>query len=340
MQQVIKGERCLQQLPQLLKQLATRHVLFVTGHHLLQEEAFQNIQQAIDLPKQTVHPPAGVLQVNAIPLYDELDTVVAIGGGKVMDFAKGILYRHGKQATLIAAPTTAGSGSEATPIAVFYKEKEKVSLDAPNLLPSIAFLDPSLLSNLPPLQKAISGADALAQCIESVWNVHSTNISEAYALEGIQLLYQNLPRFVRDTTADVAEKTMWAAFLSGKAIALTRTTGPHALAYYLTANHDIAHGQAVSLTLPVFFLYNNNSLAQGQLQKLYSVLQVRNAEEAFSRCREFFSSVGLETTLTELGLANLDLDAWLQSVNQQRFANNPEPFDANRLKDLFRRYLL
>ncbi|HEV7331266.1 MAG TPA: iron-containing alcohol dehydrogenase [Flavisolibacter sp.] len=339
MQQVIKGTGCLQMLPKILQQRAAGSLLFVTGHHLLQEDEFQDLLQTIDLPYQLVQPPAGVLQVDAIPAYSELDTVVAIGGGKVMDFAKGILYRHQARATLIAAPTTAGSGSEATPIAVFYQGMEKVSLDAANLLPAIAFLDAALLTNLPPLQKAISGADALAQCIESVWNVHSTNFSETFALEGMTLLWEHLPAFVETAAGAAAEKTMWAAYLSGKAIAHTRTTGPHALAYYLTANYDVPHGQAVALTLPVFFLYNEGDASQDQLQKIYSVLQVQNAEEAFFCCRQFFKSLGLATTLTELGLENLDIDLWLQSVNQQRFSNNPVPFDAFRLKELFRRYL-
>ncbi|RYZ51549.1 MAG: iron-containing alcohol dehydrogenase, partial [Chitinophagaceae bacterium] len=188
MQQVIQGEGCLRHLPQLLQQMNTRTVLLVTGQHLLQEKAFQKLQQGLPVPFLLVHPPAGVLQVEAIPSYETLDTVVAIGGGKVMDFAKGILYHHGKNAKLIVAPTTAGSGSEATPIAVFYKGKEKVSLDAPNLLPHTALLDPALLTNLPSLQKAISGADALAQCIESVWNKHSTPGSEIFALDGINLV--------------------------------------------------------------------------------------------------------------------------------------------------------
>ncbi|MBB1284975.1 iron-containing alcohol dehydrogenase [Flavisolibacter sp. BT320] len=339
MQQVIKGEGCLQQLPLQLTHRRVSYVLFVTGQHLVSEASFQNLLQTIGVPYKIVHPPEGVLQVNAIPTFDSLDTVVAIGGGKVMDFAKGILYRHPNPAVLVAAPTTAGSGSEATPIAVFYQGKEKVSLDAPNLLPQLAFLDPLLLENLPRLQRAISGADALSQCIESLWNVHSTTESEIFALEGIDLLWQHLPGFVSGKS-EVAENVLWAAYLSGKAIALTRTTGPHALAYFLTANYDIPHGQAVALTMPLFFLYNESSATRPQLEKICSRLQVQNAEDAFTHCRELFTSIGLAITLPELRLQDLDLDRWLQSVNQQRFSNNPVPYDAERLKALFRRYLL
>lgn len=340
MQKVIRGAGCLQTLPDHLHHQGASNVLFVSGRHLLKEDYFQNLLQTIRIPYQMVHPPEGILQADAIPAFNSLDTVVAIGGGKVMDFAKGILYQHQVPAVLVAAPTTAGSGSEATPIAVFYKGKEKVSLDAPNLLPQFAFLDPLLLDNLPSIQRAVSGADALSQCIESVWNVHSIAASEIFALEGIQLLWKHLPLFVAGAEGSAAEKTMWAAYLSGKAIAMTRTTGPHALAYFLTANYDVPHGQAVALTMPLFFLYNEGETTRRQLEKIYPVLSVQNADEAFTRCRQFFSSLGLAVTLPELGLQNLELDRWLASVNQQRFANNPAPFDAARLNTLFRRYLL
>lgn len=240
----------------------------------------------------------------------------------------------------MAAPTTAGSGSEATPIAVFYQGKEKLSLDAPHLLPSVALLDPLLLNSLPPGQRAISGADALAQCIESVWNVHSSPASETIALEGMVLLWRRLYSFVHVASQEVAGGILWAAHLGGKAIAITRTTGPHALSYFLTAHYGIPHGQAVALTVPLFFLFNDGEKTRQQLQKIYAVLQVVDAEEACAACRKLFGQIGLATTLTELGLQNIDLDQWLQSVNRQRFANNPVPFDPARLKDLFRRYLL
>lgn len=336
MQQVLKGNGSLLQLTGLLQQQGIKDVLFVTGKHLLQDSHFKQLREKLPQTSRLVHPPEGVLQVEAIPACGTPDAVVAIGGGKVMDFAKGILYRHSLSAYFAAAPTTAGSGSEATPIAVFYNGKEKVSLDAPSLLPQVAILDAALLQQLPAYQKAVSGADALAQCIESVWNRHSTPLSEDYALTGLALLWQHLLLFVQ--TNEAASEMLWAAHLGGKAIALTRTTGPHALSYYLTAHHHVPHGQAVALTLPLFFLYNETGNNKGQLQKIFSVLQVQTAEEAFALCRQKLKEAGLATTLNELGLQQIDLDEWLCSVNQQRFANNPAPFDHKKLKALFQRY--
>lgn len=339
MQEVIRGKESLLQVLPVLNQKKVVEVLLVIGRHLLQNPLFTRFCGQLAMSYRLLHPPEGVLQTENIPQFDKLDIIIAIGGGKVMDFAKGILYRHAAPVFFIAVPTTAGSGSEATPIAVFYTGKEKVSLDAPSLLPSVAVLDTALLQQLPAPQRAISGADAVAQCIESVWNVHSHEASEKFALTGLELLWQNLPAFVNNSDEAAADKMLWGAHLAGRAITLTRTTGPHALSYFLTAHFHVPHGQAVALTLPLFFLYNAAAHTMTQMEKIYAVLEVRNEEEAFTVCRLLWQEIGLATTLQELELQHICLDEWLQSVNQQRFANNPVPFDAGRLKALFQRYL-
>jgi len=339
MQQVIKGANSLSLLPGLIARQDANRILFVTGHHVLGEKVFRELTASITLPYDVVHPEEGVLQISRIPGYETLDTIVAIGGGKVLDFAKGIIFQHKKPVRFIAVPTTAGSGSETTPIAVFYEGKRKVSLDAPHLLPEVAILDRELVRNLPPYQKAVSGADALAQCIESVWNIYSTGNSEDYALVGLELLWNNLLPFTKGNNGSITEKVMWGSHLGGKAVTLTRTTAPHALSYYLTANYGVPHGQAVALTLPLFFLYNQTGTAEKKLRKIFELLKVHEAEAAFESSRNLFRQLGLATSLKELGLKHIDLHQWLASVDQQRFGNNPEPFDADRLYHIFQRYL-
>ena len=125
-------------------------------------------------------------------------------------------------------------------------------------LPDIAILDPQLSSTLPPRQTAISGIDALSQAIESFWSVHATDNSRLLAKEAIVTLIEYLPQGVHAPTLQIREKLLWASHLSGQAINMTRTTGPHALSYFLSAHYKILHGQAVALFLPVFFLYNSS----------------------------------------------------------------------------------
>ncbi len=230
---------------------------------------------------------------------------------------------------LAAVPTTAGSGSEATCFAVVYNGKKKLSLQHDRLLPSNVLLDASLTSSLSNYQTAISGIDAFAQAIESFWNVNATEESKTYAAESIQILKEYLPKSLNNPGIQIREKLLWAAHLAGKAINITRTTGPHALSYYLTANFNVPHGQAVALFLPVFFLYNEEN------EELNKLLSVSNKENAFYYIRNLIKGIGLVTTFSEL---NIKIDEiWedlVNEVNEERFKNNPAPFDKYRLKEI------
>ena len=125
-----------------------------------------------------------------------------------------------------------------------------------------------------------------------------------------------------------------AAHQAGKAINITRTTGPHALSYYLTAIHQVPHGQAVSLFLPLFFVYNQPQ------QELCSLLKVTNEMEAKGYIQLAMKNAGLAITLEELGISREKvIKDLLESVNTERFANNPRPFDKGALKELITKYL-
>ena len=337
-QEVIIG-RVASAIPSLVKQRQPEKILLVTGHHLDIDASFPDLLNALNFPLQIVHPPDGLLQVNNLPKFEDVQIVIAIGGGKVIDFAKGIVHQSATKPHFIVAPTTAGSGSEATPFAVLYNGTEKVSLEHPDFLPQSVVLDALQVNQLPAKQKAISGADAFAQCIEALWNRNANADSDALALKGLQGLHGLLPRFVQSIEEALALQVLKAANLSGQAISITRTTGAHALSYYLTAHHYVPHGQAVALFLPLFFIYNDKPQAEEKLQKIYDALDVSDAREAAETCRYFFSSIGLATNFAEAGLNGVSISELLRSVNQQRFANNPVAFEGAELETLIRRYL-
>lgn len=124
-----------------------------------------------------------------------------------------------------------------------------------------------------------------------------------------------------------------AAYRAGKAINITRTTGPHALSYYLTAWYGIPHGQAVAIFLPLFFIYNN----------IYNELNELLGQDTPAASMEYIQSemrnAGLVTTLAELQIDKSSvMDALLDEVNEERFANNPVSFDRNRLRQLIEKY--
>ena len=336
MQEVNKGINCIESLAELAN--GRGKVLVVTGKHALQEEWFKSFTQSINNEHYIVHPPDGLLELSEIPLIDKPDIMIAIGGGKAIDFAKAILDKTPQEESVlfIAVPTTAGSGSEATPFAVVYTGKDKKTLESPSLLPAVVFLDGALIKNLPSQQKAFSGADAFSQCIESLWNVHRTEVSEQFALRGLDVLLRLLPEFIASDDEELSQQVLEAAHFSGQAIAITRTTGAHALSYYLTSHHNVPHGQAVALFLPLFFFYNEAEITPS----IYKALNVTNAQEAFFTTTAFFRRLGMATNFAELGLTDIDVTALLRSVNHQRFSNNPVPFDEIVLRSIIYQYLL
>ena len=157
---------------------------------------------------------------------------------------------------MIAIPTTAGTGSEATHFAVVYVDGEKYSLAHPYLVPAYAVIDPLLTYSLPAGVTAASGLDAFCQAIESIWAVGATDVSHTFATEAARLAVQHLRAAVQNPTDTARAGMCRAAHLSGKAINISKTTAPHALSYVLTAEYGLAHGVAVALTLAPMLQYN------------------------------------------------------------------------------------
>ena len=201
------------------------------------------------------------------------DVIIALGGGSVLDFAKllkafwnssnpvlanlsGDEPLEPSDVKLIAVPSTAGSGSEATPFAVVYRGKEKFSIIHEALRPDLAIVIPSLLESLPQHVAASSGMDALCQAIESYWSIYSTDESRVFAREAMTLAWSALEPAVLEKEASSLENLARASYLAGKAISITKTTAPHAVSYVLTSFYGVSHGHAVGLLVAEFLNYN------------------------------------------------------------------------------------
>jgi len=356
-QEIITGIGSIQKIENLLQKHGNREPFVIAGEHLQKEEK-SLLPFAHKLWRKNA---ANVSQEEIEECFiaykaSGAQAVVAIGGGSVIDLAKAVLNETiNKELPLpyfICAPTTAGSGSEATRFAVIYRNKVKASLDAAALLPQTVILDPQLTYTLSSYQTAVSGIDALSQAVESYWNIHATPESQAFATDAIRLLPGYLPSAVTKPTPANREKMLWAAHLAGKAINITRTTGPHALSYYLTAYHDVPHGQAVAFFLPVFFLYNssvneeNTAHAGGTgrvtttMSALCRLLNVKDTVEAAGYIQQLMKNTGLAVQLKELGIdKHAVIDPLLDSISAQRFNNNPVALDKEVLKKLCIEYL-
>lgn len=281
------------------------------------------------------------------------DLVVAVGGGSVLDMAKalrvlvdqdagaGALSRPPEELRpprrpLVAVPTTAGSGSEATRFAVVYVEGIKHSLDHECVRPEHALVDARLSASMPPRLTAQTGLDALGQAVESYWAVRAGETSRVHAARAIELLLPNLRAAVHAPVPAAREAVALGAHFAGRAIDLSRTTGPHALSYPLTIRHGVPHGHAVALSLGAFLRRNASAPAAAWrlpagapspaeiLERLTALLGGATPFEAAAGLDRLVEELGLERVPP--ALAELDEDALVHivdEVNPERLANHP-----------------
>jgi len=295
--------------------------------------------------------------INGTRMFKESSSAVilAVGGGSSMDIAKLIkafstssldqdnLLANTAQFTdpnipLIAIPTTAGTGSEATHFAVVYKNKVKHSVAHPWLLPDYVVLDPTLSSSMTPHLTACSGMDALSQAIEAHWNINSTEESRRYSMDAIAGAWETLSTSVHHPTAESREAMMRASFLAGKAINITKTTAPHALSYILSANFGISHGHAVSFFLPAFLKFNATISDSDCLdprgpcfvkERLIEIAQGLGEKDAFAASNAlttYIENLGLSSRLGPAGLDETVVPLVVEGVNIERLKNNPRLF--------------
>ena len=219
---------------------------------------------------------------------------------------------------IIAVPTTAGSGSEATHFAVVYIGTDKYSLAAEFLLPTAVILDGSLTISGSKYQKTCNVLDAMAQAIESAWATRSTKESLEYSLESIELGWSTLKDFIKQSCKpEVAQKMITASNLAGKAINISKTTAPHAWSYGFTSFFDIPHGHAIWLTLPAIFEAHlrakkssvNDPRGKKHLSSIMNLLteklNLRKDQDTELQLNDFLSDIGVESKMENLGVDNI-----------------------------------
>jgi alcohol dehydrogenase class IV len=293
------------------------------------------------------------------------DLVIGIGGGSVIDMGKLITvlsaqpdddYRSivekssvsDKGVPVIAIPTTAGSGSEATRFAVIYIGGKKFSLAHPFVLPDYVIIDPQLTYKMSPYQAAASGMDALCQAVESYWSVNSTKQSRRFASDAIRIILPSIEDAVSGSSKQARMEMSRGAYYAGKAIDITMTTAPHALSYTLTSRYSIPHGHAVALILGKFFIINDlNSDAltdrRGKqfflerLEALYAMFGCRNASSCAELWYQRMKNIGLETDFARLGITEQkDYKAIINTVNTERLKNHPVQLNRTLLAQIFK----
>lgn len=305
------------------------------------------------------------------------DMVIGIGGGSCLDMAKcaALLLTHGgalkeyygeykvpgPTIPIIAVPTTAGTGSEVTPVAVISDAERtlKVGISSPYLIATAAICDPDLTMTCPPGLTAVAGADALTHAIEAFTAArrgtdHSlaqkhvfigkSALTDHFALLAIKLLGRSLEKACTDgENEDARADVMMGALAAGCAFGTAGTAAAHAIQYPAGALTHTAHGLGVATMMPYVMNYNL-SYSVTEMAEIGAALGLATdgqddsqlAVAAIEEIRRLFAAIGITRTLADLGLSadRLDWTAEQAFGIDRLIKNNPRPFDLDSMKRL------
>ena len=249
--------------------------------------------------------------------------VIGFGGGSSMDVAKltslilgsdenieevwGVSNAKGPRLPLVLVPTTAGTGSEVTPISIItVGEEEKKGVSSPIILPDVAILDPDLTIGLPAHTTAATGIDAMVHAIEGYASANKNNnpISKMLSIEALKLLGGSIEKAVFDGSNIEARGNMLiGAMLAGKSFANSPVAAVHALAYPIGGTFHVSHGLSNSLVLPYVLRFNS---ADNKATKDYAELapfvfpDINTNQGSQAVCSEFIDR--MESLSKKLGL--------------------------------------
>jgi len=283
---IIFGNGSIKKLTDEILILKSRKPLFVLSMSFLSSAIFEQLKHDFsskNLPFKIISgiepDPSCETALKFSEQIKDVDLLIGIGGGSVLDITKvlslgisdresldktfGVDNASGKKYKTILIPTTAGTGSEVTPIAILsdYKEKLKKGIVSNFLFPDVAILDPELTLTTPSLVTAYTGMDALIHAMEAYTSRNANKQTDLYALQAIRIIAGNIIE-VTENPYDISsrEAMLLGSMFAGKAFANAGVTAVHAFAYPIGAEFKIPHGIANSIMLPYVFQYNRDFL--------------------------------------------------------------------------------
>jgi phosphonate metabolism-associated iron-containing alcohol dehydrogenase len=256
---------------------------------------------------------------------DHVDTevIIAVGGGSAIDTAKALMVGNAsgrfdelvaglageapfaptRFKTLIAVPTTAGTGSEVTPWATVWDRvrQKKYSLHLRETWPTYAVIDPELMLSLPAAVTLQSGLDALSHALESIWNLNANPISDTFAIAAVRDIVEVLPALMRaPQDLGLRGRMALAALKAGMAFSNTKTALAHSISYEMTLRHGLPHGIACSFTLPMVLerAIGHDAARDSVLQQALGV----PLQAAPRYLADFIESLGVHTRFADYGV--------------------------------------
>ncbi len=273
--------------------------------------------------------------------------ILAAGGGDILDYdmAKGGIKRIGRGLPpMVAIPTTAGSGSEASlgTMIIDPERKFKVLVFSPFLIASAVILDPELTLTMPPSLTAATGMDALVHAIEAYTSPAANLLADGLCMATFAAVGRSLPRAVADGSDLTARgEMMQAALMGGMAFAAKGLGAVHALAHQLSSHYALPHGLANALMLPMVMRFNAEAAGGKYLAACRAMgLEAATTEEAVAVLSAFAHDLGLTGRLRDFGVAEAKLAEMAASACQDlSIKSNPARCSPEELVELYRQAL-
>lgn len=366
---ILSGEGALEHIAHELEGMGVRAPLLLSDAGLVRFGVTGQVKAALEA--SGCHPGAEFFDVpadssiqvvnKAAALFREAgcDSLVAVGGGSVLDTAKGVgmvlaqntddlrqnmgceALPRGNHVPYVAVPTTAGTGSEATLVAVIADPDHQVKMEfiSYHLLPDVAVLDPRMTSTLPPRVTAATGMDTLCHAVEAASCLQRNPLSDAFAEKAIGLVMEHLTVAVEDGGNTAARLGMAnASLLAGAAFSNSMVGLVHAIGHALGGVCRVAHGEAMNILLPAVMRYNLSKCAAryGELLLPLAGPQIFAATPAPERAEAAIQAIvglrgrlaqscGLPTCLRDTGkVQKSDFDAVIaRALNDGAIIVNP-----------------
>ena len=371
---LVIGANKLQHLGALLSDLGIKNPLIVTGPNLVKTDIVIEAQKwswAEHVFYDLVQDPTtdNVLNCVAYGLNKEVDGVIGIGGGSSLDVAKvasvllkqeieiddmwGVNNIHSSRLPLILIPTTAGSGSEVTPVSIITTgETTKMGIVSHKIIPDAAILDPLLTVSCNPSLTAYSAIDAMVHAIESFTskNLNNNPYSKMLALEACRWLGKSTKKAILEpTNIEARADVQYGAMLAGQAFGNSPVAAVHALAYPLGGHFKLSHGLTNTLVLPGVLAYNQevvdySPLALALFPNDAGEINYHKSDVVEVMCRnikELAELADINTQMSYYGITSKDIPFLAEEAMKQTrlLVNNPREITQEIAEDIYQKVL-
>ncbi|MEM2209357.1 MAG: iron-containing alcohol dehydrogenase [Nitrososphaerota archaeon] len=375
-QRIIYGIGCYKKIIEVIKEMNSKNILLVTGKKVIETNYVKEIIESIkkmninieifnEIPKE----PEMDFVYNGLKIYEEknCELIIAIGGGSILDTAKGIalLATNGgslrdyeglekipkPQAPLIAVPTTAGTGSEVTKFTVITdtERKRKMLIGSVNIIPKIAIVDPLLTISMPQDITMSTGMDALTHAIEAYISIKAQPITDLLAIEAIKLISKYLRRaWANGEDIEAREKVMLGSLLAGLAFSNSSVALVHGMARPLGVYFNIPHGLSNAILLPhvMEFTYISNpekfmNIALCMNEKIDGLSLIEAAKLSIEAVKKICKDIKVPS-LKNIGIKEEELNKLAPKMAEEAIAsgspaNNPRKASIEEIIEIYKK---